>query len=99
MVDGSSQPDGPGTGYAYDLGIYTNPHVAGSPVGRGTYYWGGLYGTVFWVDPVNDLIFVGMAQTSYFNFAHDHGQFAAGAPNLLGMLQAATYSGLLDPAR
>ncbi|NIQ52353.1 MAG: serine hydrolase, partial [Gammaproteobacteria bacterium] len=28
----------------------------------GEYYWGGAYGTWFWIDPVEDLVFVGMIQ-------------------------------------
>ena len=29
---------------------------------KGTYYWGGAAGTWFWIDPVNDLAFIGMIQ-------------------------------------
>ena len=32
------------------------------PYGNGTFYWGGAAGTWFWIDPVNDLAFVGMIQ-------------------------------------
>jgi CubicO group peptidase (beta-lactamase class C family) len=31
-------------------------------VRHGTFYWGGAAGTWFWVDPVNDLAFIGMIQ-------------------------------------
>jgi CubicO group peptidase (beta-lactamase class C family) len=31
-------------------------------VGEGTYQWDGAAGTWFWVDPKNDLLFVGMIQ-------------------------------------
>jgi CubicO group peptidase (beta-lactamase class C family) len=31
-------------------------------VGRGTYQWDGAAGTWFWIDPENDLLFVGMIQ-------------------------------------
>ncbi|HEY1708617.1 MAG TPA: hypothetical protein VGG10_10170 [Rhizomicrobium sp.] len=30
--------------------------------GKGTFQWDGAAGTWFWVDPENDLIFVGMIQ-------------------------------------
>ena len=30
--------------------------------GIGTYHWDGAAGTWFWVDPANDLLFVGMIQ-------------------------------------
>ena len=36
--------------------------VAGLPFGNGTFYWGGAAGTWFWIDPVNDLAFIGMIQ-------------------------------------
>ena len=39
-----------------------DPAVAGLPVGKGTFQWDGAAGTWFWVDPANDLIFVGMIQ-------------------------------------
>jgi CubicO group peptidase (beta-lactamase class C family) len=30
--------------------------------GEGSYDWGGAAGTWFWIDPKNDLIFIGMIQ-------------------------------------
>ena len=30
------------------------------PQGEGTYSWGGAAGTWFWIDPTNDLFFLGM---------------------------------------
>ncbi len=36
--------------------------LAGTPVGKGTYHWDGAAGTWFWVDPENDVLFVGMIQ-------------------------------------
>jgi CubicO group peptidase (beta-lactamase class C family) len=32
------------------------------PYAKGTHYWGGAAGTWFWIDPANDLFFVGMIQ-------------------------------------
>jgi CubicO group peptidase (beta-lactamase class C family) len=52
----------PGFGYAWDGAVFTDPRLAGVPVGKGTYQWDGAAGTWFWVDPVNDLLFVGMIQ-------------------------------------
>ena len=34
----------------------------GSPVAPGTVWWGGTGGTWFWIDPENDLFFLGMVQ-------------------------------------
>ena len=34
----------------------------GSKVGKGTYQWDGAAGTWFWVDPVNEIVYVGLIQ-------------------------------------
>jgi CubicO group peptidase (beta-lactamase class C family) len=52
----------PGFGYGFDGAVFTDPKAAGIPVGQGTYQWDGAAGTWFWIDPVNDLLFVGMIQ-------------------------------------
>jgi CubicO group peptidase (beta-lactamase class C family) len=52
----------PGFGYGYNGVVFTDPEAAGIPVGEGTYHWDGAASTWFWVDPTNDLIFVGMVQ-------------------------------------
>jgi CubicO group peptidase (beta-lactamase class C family) len=51
-----------GFGYGYDFGVFVDPGLADSPVGKGTFMWDGAAGTWFWVDPVNDMVFVGMVQ-------------------------------------
>ena len=50
--------------FGLDFAVYTDPKTAGLPYGAGTFYWGGAAGTWFWIDPVNDLAFVGMIQHS-----------------------------------
>ncbi len=57
-----SQQIRPGFGYAYNGAVFTDPALARIPVGKGTYQWDGAAGTWFWVDPKNDLVFVGMIQ-------------------------------------
>ena len=52
----------PGFGHALNGAVFHDPAAAGSRVGTGTYQWDGAAGTWFWVDPVNDLICVGMIQ-------------------------------------
>ncbi|MCC7267943.1 MAG: beta-lactamase family protein [Caulobacteraceae bacterium] len=52
----------PGFGYGFDGAVFTDPAAAGVPVGEGTYHWDGAAGTWFWVDPVNDLLYVGLIQ-------------------------------------
>ena len=56
------QPIRPGFGYGFNGAVFTDPPLADSKVGRGTYQWDGAAGTWFWVDPENDLLFVGMIQ-------------------------------------
>lgn len=52
----------PGFGQGFNGVVFTDPEACGVPVGVGTYHWDGAAGTWFWVDPTNDLIFVGMVQ-------------------------------------
>ncbi len=62
-LDGTSaQPGAEQVRFGLDFAVHTDPRSAGLPFGRGTYYWGGAAGTWFWIDPVNDLAFVGMIQ-------------------------------------
>jgi CubicO group peptidase (beta-lactamase class C family) len=62
--DGGTTAPGNGTGFGVDFGIITDPKAARDPRGAGTYYWGGAFGTFFWIDPANDLTAVGMIQRS-----------------------------------
>ena len=57
----------PGFGYGFDGAVFTDPAAAGVPVGEGTYHWDGAAGTWFWVDPVHDLLYVGMIQLMSLN--------------------------------
>ena len=52
---------GGGNGHALNGLVCIDPEKAGRPVGKGTYEWGGAYSTWFWIDPENDILFVGMA--------------------------------------
>ncbi len=49
-----------GFGFGLGFGVNTGPSTAGRS--HGEYSWGGAAGTVFWIDPVEDLIVVGMIQ-------------------------------------
>ena len=49
-------------GFGLDFMVVNDPRAAGSLEGKGTMSWGGAAGTWFWVDPTNDVIFVGMIQ-------------------------------------
>ena len=52
----------PGYGYGFNGAVFADPALAGSPVGRGTYQWDGASGVWFWIDPENQIVFVGMIQ-------------------------------------
>jgi CubicO group peptidase (beta-lactamase class C family) len=49
----------PGGGFGYGIGVAESPGVARSP---GSFYWAGLGGTLFWVDPVTDVQVIVMMQ-------------------------------------
>jgi CubicO group peptidase (beta-lactamase class C family) len=51
-----------GFGYGYNCAVVFDPPTANLPEGRGTLFWYGAAGTWFWVDPTNDVVFVGMIQ-------------------------------------
>jgi CubicO group peptidase (beta-lactamase class C family) len=52
----------PGYEFGYDGAVVTDPARAGVALGRGSYLWSGAAGTWFWVDPENQVVFVGMIQ-------------------------------------
>jgi CubicO group peptidase (beta-lactamase class C family) len=49
-------------GFGLDFMVVNDPRKAGSLGGKGEMSWGGAAGTWFWIDPTNDLYFVGMIQ-------------------------------------
>jgi CubicO group peptidase (beta-lactamase class C family) len=53
---------GPGNGFGLGYAIVTDLGPSASPRSEGSYYWGGAYGTVFWVDPKEQLIGIMMTQ-------------------------------------
>jgi len=42
---------GPGGRFGFGVGVIVDPAAAKTPKGPGTFGWGGIYGTGFWVDP------------------------------------------------
>jgi len=77
----------PGLGWGYDCAVYTDPPTADDVVGKGTFFWVGAADTWFWVDPSNDLIFVGMTQR----------MIGPGQPDLEGMAHPLVYQALVNP--
>jgi CubicO group peptidase (beta-lactamase class C family) len=76
---------GSGVGFGLDFAVVLDP-VEASSVSKGEYFWGGAAGTWFWIDPVEDLIFVGMIQ-----------QFGQGRPDVRSLSQQLVYQAILEP--
>ncbi len=57
-IDGDSS----GIGFGLGFGIVTKPTYAGVIGSAGEFNWGGAAGTVFWVDPVEEIVVVSMIQ-------------------------------------
>jgi CubicO group peptidase (beta-lactamase class C family) len=51
-----------GTGWGMDFSVMLDAATAGEPVSNGTYWWWGIAGSWFWIDPAADLAFIGMIQ-------------------------------------
>jgi CubicO group peptidase (beta-lactamase class C family) len=52
----------PAQGFGYDFAVVLDPVAAKRQVGKGSYWWWGIAGTWFWIDPTNDLIGIGIIQ-------------------------------------
>ena len=55
--------DQQGTAFGLDFAVILDP-VEAESYSKGEYYWGGAAGTWFWIDPVEDIVFVGMIQVA-----------------------------------
>lgn len=58
-----------GDGYGFGLGfaVLTDPSKSPDALSPGTFTWGGADGTLFWIDPVEQLIGIMMIQISPYN--------------------------------
>jgi len=79
----------PGEGWGYDCAVITDPSQAGESVGKGTFFWNGAAATWFWIDPTNDLIFIGMTQRMF-----GHGQ-----PDTEHLSRPPVYGALVNPQK
>jgi CubicO group peptidase (beta-lactamase class C family) len=79
----------PGFGYGYDCAVVFDPPEANLPEGKGTFFWDGAAGTWFWIDPTNDVVFIGMIQR----------MLGPASPNLEYLSRAVVYQALIDPAK
>ena len=44
----------PAQGFGYDFAVVLDPDGGKRQVGKGTYWWWGIAGTWFWIDPTNE---------------------------------------------
>lgn len=51
-----------GQGWGLGAQVILDAAASGEPYSDGSFHWWGIGGTWFWVDPVKDLVFVGMIQ-------------------------------------
>ena len=51
-----------GFGFGLGFGIVTDPAAGGVIGSAGEFNWGGAAGTVFWIDPVEEVVVIGMIQ-------------------------------------
>jgi len=79
----------PGFGYGYNGAVVFDPLEANLPDGKGEFFWDGAAGTWFWVDPTNDVVFIGMIQR----------MLGPASPNLEYESRSAVYGALVDPTK
>jgi CubicO group peptidase (beta-lactamase class C family) len=80
----------PGLGFGYDFAILEDTPKLGSTAGKGSFLWDGIAGTWFWIDPTNDVVFVGIIQRWLM---------APGAPDVENLSRALTYQALVNPGK
>lgn len=73
-----------GTSFGLDFAVINDP-VEAESYSAGEYYWGGAAGTWFWIDPVENLVFVGMIQ-----------QFGSLTPDVRSLSRRLVYQSIMD---
>lgn len=74
-----------GTVFGLDFAVIVDP-VEAESYSAGEYYWGGAAGTWFWIDPIEDVVFVGMIQ-----------QAGQGLPDVRSTSRRLLYQSILEP--
>lgn len=75
-------------GFGMDFEVSINPRARGLLEGKNSISWGGAAATLFWVDPTNDLFFVGMVQ-----------RLNGGVEDLRPTARTLTYQALVYPEK
>ena len=84
-MTGPMSGEGNGTVFGLDFAVIVDP-VEAESYSTGEYYWGGAAGTWFWIDPVEDVVFVGMIQ-----------QAGRGLPDVRSTSRRLFYQAIMDP--
>jgi CubicO group peptidase (beta-lactamase class C family) len=61
-------PGYPGNQFGVDFAVVTDPS-RNDGMSEGSYWWWGIGGTWFWIDPLEDLVFIGMIQNRNLGYA------------------------------
>ncbi|HEX4097972.1 MAG TPA: serine hydrolase domain-containing protein [Caulobacteraceae bacterium] len=83
-------PETRGLGFGMDFAIVQDPAAAKTSQGVQSFYWGGAFGTWFWIDPVNEMIVIGMIQNQAGS------QTAAGNPAVREQSAVDVYAAMTD---
>ncbi|HTS69844.1 MAG TPA: serine hydrolase domain-containing protein [Terriglobia bacterium] len=76
----------PGMGFGFDVAVFFDPAQAVDITGKGTFLWDGAAGTWFWIDPTDDVVFVGMIQ-----------RMGGGGVNMQTFSRAMVFQALVKP--
>jgi len=79
-----------GVGFGMDFAVHENPAISGLVQGQDSYWWGGAFGTWFWIDPTNEIVFVGMIQNLNGSIP------GGGTPAVRDISPRAVYAALTD---
>ncbi len=82
-----------GIGFGLDFAVIMDRGKANTPEGKGSFYWGGAFGTWFWIDPTNDLIVIGMMQNLSGSTP------TGGSPQVRPLSRKLVYAALVDPKK
>lgn len=75
--------------FGLTFGVRGKPGDTGELGSEGSYYWGGAYGTTFWIDPIEDLVGVFMVNGLDDDKNYGHMPYST-------MLEHFTYQALVD---
>ncbi|HAT26249.1 MAG TPA: serine hydrolase [Gammaproteobacteria bacterium] len=84
-MEGPMSGAGNGTVFGLDFAVIVDP-VEAESYSAGEYYWGGAAGTWFWIDPVEDVVFIGMIQ-----------QAGQGLPDVRSASKRLFYQAIMEP--